>query len=236
MKASLEEKKAEYNNLAKEQEQSKKKLEKSYSEAESLIKNLQKDEKRAEKLKNEAKAADKALEDELQALLKKQAEQQSAYVGGKFLWPLPNSCKTITDVVGKRASDGSYSNDHRGLDIAAPRNTDIYAVNAGTVITSTYAKGLGYYLVIDHGGGKSTLYGHCNKLLVKKGDTVKKGQVIAKVGMTGVATGYHLHLEVRINGVAVEPLKQDLLYMNINGKAVDPYKGNLLKYSGCKKP
>ncbi len=236
MKAALEEKKREYNELAAEQEGTKKKLEKSLSEAETLISKLQKDEKTAEKLRQEAEKADKAFEKELQELIKKQQEQESAYVGGKFLWPLPNSCKIITDVVGKRASDGSYSSDHKGLDIAASRNTDIYAVNDGTVITATYAKGLGYYLVIDHGGGKTTLYGHCNKLIAKKGQKVKQGQVIAKVGMSGVATGYHLHLEVRINGVAVEPLKTELLVMKINGKLVDPYKNNLLKYQGCKKP
>ncbi len=83
----------------------------------------------------------------------------------------------------------------------------IVAANSGTVIISKYDEnGYGNYLVVDHGGGITTLYGHASKLLVGVGDKVKAGQVIAKVGMTGLATGPHLHFEVRKDGVPVNPL------------------------------
>ena len=80
------------------------------------------------------------------------------------------------------------------------------AANAGTVIVSEYHYSYGYYVVIDHGGGISTLYGHNSKLLVNVGDQVTKGQQIAKAGSTGYSTGNHIHFCVRENGVAVDPL------------------------------
>ena len=95
---------------------------------------------------------------------------------------------------------------HKGLDIAAPQNTKIYAVYDGVVIKAKYHKINGNYIVIKHSDNIKTSYNHCNKLLVKEGETVRKGEVIALVGETGYATGNHLHFEVLLNGKYINPL------------------------------
>jgi len=96
---------------------------------------------------------------------------------------------------------------HYGLDIAGPRGTDIYAAAPGTVMfVRRYYYGYGLHLKIDHGGGVQTLYAHCSNVFVTKGDFVRQGQKIAAIGMTGRATGYHLHFEIHINGKQQNPL------------------------------
>ena len=95
---------------------------------------------------------------------------------------------------------------HKGIDLAAPKGTPIYASADGTVKFAGTGTGYGLYIRLTHDGGVETRYGHCSQLLVKKGDKVKKGDLIALVGSTGISSGSHLHFEVRINGVAVDPL------------------------------
>ena len=94
---------------------------------------------------------------------------------------------------------------HTGLDIAAPKGTKIAAAAAGTVTYSGYQGALGYLVKISHGNGVETYYGHCSALYVKVGQQVNQGEIIAAVGSTGNSTGPHLHLEVRVNGVAYNP-------------------------------
>ncbi len=95
---------------------------------------------------------------------------------------------------------------HRGLDIAAPKGTPIYAAASGTVISyRNLSNGYGKHIVIDHGNGVQTLYAHTSAVYVQVGDRVTKGQKIAAVGMTGWATGYHLHFGIMINGVYKNP-------------------------------
>lgn len=94
---------------------------------------------------------------------------------------------------------------HTGIDLAAPIGTDIYASVDGEVIESKYSSGYGFYVIIRHYDGRLTLYAHCNEILVKEGDKVKQGQVIAKVGNTGQSTGAHLHFEIIINNEKVNP-------------------------------
>lgn len=101
---------------------------------------------------------------------------------------------------------------HTGLDIAAVTGTDIKVVADGTVISASYNGSYGNLVKVDHGNGVETWYAHTSKMLVKAGDIVKAGDVIAKVGSTGNSTGPHLHLEIRINGEHVDP--QDYLYNN----------------------
>lgn len=145
---------------------------------------------------------DKALEKYLREL---QAKENSQYVGGEFNWPLPLNWKSISSGYGYRTLNG-VREFHRGIDIPASKNTNIYASNSGKVVTATFHYSYGNYVVIDHGGGKSTLYAHANKLNCKVGDYVKQGDVIAFVGTTGHSYGNHLHFEVRINGTAKSPL------------------------------
>lgn len=113
---------------------------------------------------------------------------------------------TVTSRFGQR-----WGKAHKGLDIGAPKGTPIKAVASGTVVSSGYDKsGYGYMVVISHGNGVDTAYGHCSALYVKAGQKVSQGDVIAAVGNTGHSFGNHLHLEIRVNGVAQNP--QNYLY------------------------
>lgn len=124
-----------------------------------------------------------------------------------FKWPCPSSSR-ITSQFGDRESptEGASSN-HKGVDIGASTGADILAAAGGEVVISTYSYSAGNYIMIDHGGGVSTVYMHCSQLLVDKGEKVSQGQVIAKVGSTGYSTGPHLHFGVRSGGTYVNPLK-----------------------------
>ena len=108
------------------------------------------------------------------------------------------------------ASSRIRKSTHTGLDIAAVTGTDIKVIADGTVISAGYSGSYGYLVKVDHGNGVETWYAHTSKMYVKKGDTVKAGDVIAAVGSTGNSTGPHLHLEIRVNGETVNP--QDYLY------------------------
>jgi murein DD-endopeptidase MepM/ murein hydrolase activator NlpD len=95
---------------------------------------------------------------------------------------------------------------HEGVDIAAPRGTPILAAANGRISFAGRRTGYGLTVEIDHGYGYSTLYGHADKILVRVGQMVERGEVVAQVGNTGIATSPHLHYEVRIGGVPVNPL------------------------------
>ena len=122
-----------------------------------------------------------------------------------FKWPCPSSSR-ITSNFGDRESptEGASSN-HKGIDIGASTGADIIAAADGEVVISTYRSSAGNYIMLDHGGGVSTVYMHCSKLLVGVGEKVKQGQVIAKVGSTGYSTGSHLHFGIRSGGTYVNP-------------------------------
>jgi len=126
---------------------------------------------------------------------------------GYFTWPLPETF-TITSYFGTRVDPISGEiKTHGGTDIAAPGGTPILAAADGTVVVASYdADGYGFYVKLKHDDTYSTIYGHCSALLVSAGQTVKQGQVIAKVGSTGYSTGNHLHFEVIQNGVRVDAL------------------------------
>ena len=94
---------------------------------------------------------------------------------------------------------------HQGIDIAAPTGTPIVAAKAGDVIFAGGMGGYGNCVIIDHGGGFSTLYGHQSRIAAGDGQSVERGQVIGYVGSTGHSTGPHLHFETRVNGSAQNP-------------------------------
>jgi murein DD-endopeptidase MepM/ murein hydrolase activator NlpD len=95
---------------------------------------------------------------------------------------------------------------HSGIDIGAGYGLSIVAAADGIVTMATTNGGYGKCVVINHGSGLTTLYGHCSSIEVSVGDSVKKGDLIAKVGSTGVSTGPHLHFEARINGATTDPM------------------------------
>lgn len=144
----------------------------------------------------------KELEDIINSLIK----TKGSYVGGKMTWPVP-SCHHIVSYYGMRLHPiFKVRKMHTGIDIDANWKKSIVAVNTGTVILAGWQSGYGNTVVINHGGGISTLYAHCNSILVRPGSYVEKGDVIARIGSTGLSTGPHLHFEVRERGKTVNPL------------------------------
>lgn len=124
---------------------------------------------------------------------------------GTFCWPLGDEHGYISTLPGWRSWDSS---NHMALDIAGiPRGTDIYAACSGRVTFSGWYAAYGELVIVNCGSGYECYYGHCSKLLVEEGDYVEKGDVIAEVGMTGSATGNHLHFEMRYHGDRINPLK-----------------------------
>jgi murein DD-endopeptidase MepM/ murein hydrolase activator NlpD len=105
----------------------------------------------------------------------------------------------------RRSPFGRARDFHPGLDIAAAKGTPILSAADGVVTYAGYRKGYGKTVILDHGFGMTTRYGHASELLVKKGETVKRGAQIARVGSTGRSTGPHLHYEIQVNGVPVDP-------------------------------
>lgn len=167
------------------------------------IKSLEAEEKKIEDDYN-------SLKSELNKALAASKSSSSAVVysgNGKFLWPSPVSTR-ITSAFGKRNKPNAKATSvHRGIDIGVPMGSNVLAAEAGTVVTAGYNSSYGYYVTINHGGGYVTLYAHNSKLLVSKGASVKRGQVIAKAGSTGNSTGPHIHFEVMVNGVCQNPTK-----------------------------
>ena len=184
-----------------------KNVEAQLAEAEQAVSDYEEDLRKQENSIKAIEAEMKRKEEEA----KKKAEAsgqtyQTRNIGDiSFTWPCPASSR-ITSNFGARSSptEGASSN-HKGIDIGAPTGTNIVAAASGTVVVSTYSYSAGNYIMINHGGGVYTVYMHASKLLASVGDTVEKGEVIAKVGSTGYSTGPHLHFGIRVNGTYVNP-------------------------------
>ncbi len=127
------------------------------------------------------------------------------YVGGAMGWPLPLNYNSLSSYFGPRYGIG-VGNYHGAIDIPAPTGTPVYAAQSGVVIISAYMGSYGNLILIDHGGGLATAYAHNSVRIARVGQHVKKGQVVSRVGNTGVSYGSHLHFEVRRGGVRVDPL------------------------------
>ena len=128
------------------------------------------------------------------------------YIGGELAWPVPGYTR-ITSKYGMRTHPitGVYKL-HTGVDIGAPMGANFIAANDGIVTKASYNSAYGNMVIIDHGGGVSTLYAHGSEILVQVGQTVKRGDPVLKVGSTGYSTGAHAHFEVRLNGVVTDPM------------------------------
>ena len=136
----------------------------------------------------------------------KNLESAAAYIGGEMMWPVPGNY-SISSLFGNRIHPISKEYKmHTGIDIQSARKTDFVAAQTGTIIFSNWFAGYGKAIIIDHGGGYTTLYAHLDVINVEVGQVVKKGQIIGKTGNTGYSTGPHLHFEVRMNGDYVDPL------------------------------
>ena len=123
-----------------------------------------------------------------------------------FIPPISGSLK-LSSVFGEIRKTGENEIRHLGIDLAAPLGTPVYAMNGGVVRDAYIDTIYGNSIILDHGQGIFSLYMHLNSMNVKKGDTVKRGDVVGAVGKTGYATAEHLHLSLKINGVSVDPLR-----------------------------
>lgn len=148
---------------------------------------------------------EKLVQDTIRKLLAAQAKV--AYFGGDFIWPLPANQTNITSEYGMRFHPILKKNlIHQGLDIGAPNGTPIYSVTEGEILFRGWLGGYGNAIMIDHGGGVVTLYGHMSSFgSFNEKDKVTTGDIIGYVGSTGQSTGNHLHFEVRINGTHTDP-------------------------------
>ncbi len=168
---------------------------------------LEKDAAAYQKIIDDADRAMESLRRQVSGSLSTSSSGKS-YVGGEFTWPTP-SCHYITSSFSPRRKNpvtGVYKR-HTGTDIGASYGAAIVAANSGTVTLAGWNSGYGNCVIIDHGGGKATLYAHMSSYSVSKGQSVQKGQQIGCVGSTGNSTGPHLHFEVLINGTAVDPMQ-----------------------------
>ncbi|MBQ3118512.1 MAG: peptidoglycan DD-metalloendopeptidase family protein [Clostridia bacterium] len=180
-------------------------LEVKLAEKEALAKALEKDIEKYKQVYEEARRQEEALKKSIAGSLS--TSSNSTYTGnGQFCWPAPSYTR-ISSPYGWRLHPIYKTNKfHSGVDLAAPGGSNILAAESGTVKFSGWNGGYGNCLIIDHGGGITTLYGHASKLCVSKGQYVSKGEVVAKVGTTGNSTGNHLHFEVLINGKTTDPM------------------------------
>ncbi len=236
---SLEEELLTQTELGKNLEQMRLKVEKQIEDAENYLTAVAEEIMRAESTILELDETTEEIQKELTALIKAYEEQleKERLARQSLLWPLDLYNKRCTSPYGYRYHpiSGTYKF-HTGVDLAGPTSgvimgNSIYASMDGTVITSVVNRGktgYGTYIIISHGyserygGNISTLYAHCEEIFVKKGDTVKQGDRIGRVGTTGASTGPHLHFEVRMNGVTTDPFSYTYITA-INGEPTDPW-------------
>ena len=220
-KAQLEAQKKELDQLEAQAQQKKNEIAAHQAERQAVLQKAQNDKAAAVQMEQDLQSASAEIQARIQA--REQALQAAAaaaaqssggssgdaggnvVVGsGVFSWPVSGP---ITSPFGYRVHPiFGTTIFHSGIDIGVPEGTVVHAADAGTVISSGWLGGYGYAVIIDHGNGLQTVYGHNSSLLVSEGQSVSKGQPIAYSGQTGYATGPHVHFEVRVNGSPVDPM------------------------------
>lgn len=176
-------------------------------EKQALIDSYAKDAKKQEQLI----AANAKADQQILNLIAQQSSSATPYYtgNGSLGWPVPakkaGSSSLSSGYVNRRNPVSGRNESHSGFDIPAPYGSAIVAAEAGKITYSGWMNGYGYTIIIDHGGGLSTLYGHNSSLTVSKGQMVTRGQTVAKCGSTGISTGNHCHFSVLKNGAYVNP-------------------------------
>lgn len=134
------------------------------------------------------------------------SDSSSGTTSSSTKWLVPCSYRKLTSPFGDRDSPtAGASTNHKGVDLAGPEGTPIYASRTGVVTVATYSKSAGYYVTINHGDGFSSVYMHMTNYVVSKGQAVSAGQLIGYMGSTGISTGSHLHFGIIKNGTYVNP-------------------------------
>lgn len=235
-KKAKEEKQSDYKDKMKQQEKVLKDLEKQQSDVKKLLSSLDQSSKTYQNYISNLEAEKKAADAEINQILSEYYANQNGGTtkptlpaqnanpvtkpdsngsynsGDSWAWPLGSAACYISSPFGNRDASVSGWSFHGGVDIAGGsgklHGKPVYATRGGTVITAvTSDSGYGIYVLIDHGGGYSSLYAHMSVRYVNIGDTVQKGQMIGRVGSTGNSTGAHLHFEIRYYGEKQDPMK-----------------------------
>lgn len=222
-KAELEADRAKVVELENKAREAQALIQKKKDEQSAILAQAQNDKATAEQMEADLQASSNAI----RALLQQRAAERAAAAaaaaqaaqsggggggGGGYTY-VQGTGQLAWPVSGVITSDFGWRNHpifgrqifHSGIDIGVDEGTPVHAADAGTVVYSGWMDGYGYAVVIDHGNGMSTLYGHNSSLAVSEGESVSKGSVIAYAGSTGNSTGPHVHFEVRINGDPVDP-------------------------------
>lgn len=202
-KKELEERQKEIAGLQKEQAAETRQIKAKVREREAMLRRIVTERKAYEAALDEEEAEARRLESFIRGQQKRGGPSTAQATVRSMLWPVRGE---VTSDFGWRVHPILRTKRyHSGLDIAVAYGTPVAAAAGGTVILSGWVGGYGKTVVIDHGGGISTLYGHNSTLLVSEGSVVRAGQTIAKAGSTGLSTGPHVHFEVRKEGEAVDP-------------------------------
>ncbi|QZY55790.1 murein hydrolase activator EnvC family protein [Crassaminicella profunda] len=200
-KRTLESHKSSMSAMLKNMNSKQKELEVSRGEIRSVKEDLKKNSKELEKQIDAMNAYAQKIAEEI-----RRKQSGGKYIGGKLAWPAPGYTR-ITSPYGYRIHPILKRKKlHTGIDIGIKYGKRIVAAGDGTVIKAGWYGAYGKAVMIDHGGGIITLYGHNSKLVVREGQKVKRGQTISKCGSTGWSTGAHLHFEVRKNGSPTDPI------------------------------
>jgi murein DD-endopeptidase MepM/ murein hydrolase activator NlpD len=206
-KAKVESELAAVQALYVDMEARKSELEKNEQEKEVMMSKISKEIEEMEEISEESEKALTELAKKASALEAKKNQIKNYYKGGKLGMPLKADYRLSSPFGYRTHPITGKKTLHAGMDMAAPSGTSVYAAETGVVIVAQSWSGYGNCIIIDHGGGLWTLYGHLKNggILVKKGETVKRGAKIGLVGSTGQSTGNHLHFEVRKNSEPVNP-------------------------------
>jgi len=220
-KTSLESSKRELQNQRQELVSNKKDLEaqrsellRTQNEQKRLLAEIRRQKNLHEQAAAELAASQRELQDKIKSLLAEKRRRAAASKGrtttltaptrGRLLWPVTGP---INSTFGTRVHPVFKTKIvHTGLDIEAPHGTPVKAAARGEVLFTGWLKGYGQVIILDHGGNMTTVYAHLSGIDVREGQVVEQGTPIGRVGNTGVATGPHLHFEVRVNANAVDPL------------------------------
>ena len=205
-KETLETARTERQQTKQQRENSKQELETKEAEVADIISDLEKEASETQKEIKELEAQAKAMDEEI-ARKEKELQATNIVTESEYKWPLPGYTALSSLFAGRIDPFTGKPATHSGIDVPAPKGVKVLAAKSGTVLTSGYNQGgYGNYVVILHGSGNTTLYAHLSSRSVKEGEQVKQGQVVGLVGSTGRSTGNHLHYEIRVNNVRIDPV------------------------------